>query len=86
MKPMFSAGTAWCCTVLSAFAIVILGVIGLLFKNEHETMMGSIHDPEDGKAVANTVFASVLVYVAFFVFCAGQAWLNMRQPRGVVLQ
>jgi hypothetical protein len=25
-------------------------------------MMGSINDPEDGQAVASTVFASVLVY------------------------
>ena len=28
----------------------------------HETMMGSINDPKDGKAVASTITASVLVY------------------------
>jgi ribonuclease kappa len=41
---------AWFCTVLSVFAIIILGVIGLLFSAGHESMVGSINDPEDGKA------------------------------------
>ena len=45
----------------------------------HETMMGSINDPADGKAVAATIFASVIVYAGFLVFCAGQAWLHSRQ-------
>ena len=36
--------------MISAFAIVILSVIGGLFYNNHETMVGSISDPEDGKA------------------------------------
>ncbi|KAI5854620.1 hypothetical protein BZA05DRAFT_370638 [Tricharina praecox] len=84
MKPMFSAGTAWCCTIISVFAILILSVIGLLFRNRHESMMGSINDPTDGKAVAATIFASVVVYAVFLVFCAGQAWLHSR--RGVRLQ
>ena len=48
-------------------------------------MMGAKDDPENGKAVATTVFTSVLVYVAFLVFCAGQAWMHSRQ-RGVQLQ
>ncbi|TGZ84426.1 hypothetical protein EX30DRAFT_316365 [Ascodesmis nigricans] len=87
MKPMFSAGYAWCCIVLSVFAIVILSTIGALFSSGHETMVGSINDPElsEAKNVAHTIFGAVVVYAVFLVFCAGQAWLNSRQ-RGVQLQ
>jgi ribonuclease kappa len=47
---------------MSAFAIVILSVIGLLFKSNHHSMMGSTEDPPDGAAVAATVFSAVVVY------------------------
>lgn len=47
--------------------------------------MGDKDDPKDGKAVARTIFAAVAVYVGFFVFCSGQAWLHSR-TRGVQLQ
>jgi ribonuclease kappa len=43
-------GKAWFCTVISAFGIVILGVLGLLFKSGSESMVGSINDPKDGAA------------------------------------
>jgi hypothetical protein len=33
-----------------------------LTGGRHESMMGSINDPEDGKAVAGTLFSSVVVY------------------------
>lgn len=81
MKAIVSTGPAYCCTILLAFAIVILLVIALLFKTEHESMMGSIKDPEDGNAVAKTVFSAVLVYVGFFVFCGLQVLLIKRQSR-----
>lgn len=47
---------------MSAFAIVILSVIGALFKAGHHSMMGSTEDPKDGAAVAATVFSAVAVY------------------------
>jgi ribonuclease kappa len=47
---------------MSAFAIVILSVIGLLFKANHHSMTGSTDDPPDGAAVAVTVFSAVIVY------------------------
>ncbi|SCV05132.1 LANO_0H00738g1_1 [Lachancea nothofagi CBS 11611] len=75
MKPVVASGKAWFCTVVSAFGIVILSVIAHLFNIGHESFVGSINDPEDGKAVAHTVFIAVLVYVAFFVFCGSQIWL-----------
>ncbi|KAK6205256.1 uncharacterized protein RJT21DRAFT_117739 [Scheffersomyces amazonensis] len=81
MKPVVSTGNAYCCTILSAFAIVILSFIGYLFRIGHESMMGSINDPEDGKAVAETVFGAVFVYLAFFVFCGLQVFLIRRQDR-----
>jgi ribonuclease kappa len=48
--------------VMSVFAIVILSVIGALFKSNHHSMMGSTEDPKDGAAVAVTVFSAVIVY------------------------
>lgn len=81
MKAVVSTGKAYFCTVLSSFAIVILSFIGYLFKTGHESMMGSINDPEDGAAVAKTVFGAVFVYLAFFVFCGLQVILIRRQDR-----
>ncbi|RLV93400.1 hypothetical protein JA1_002553 [Spathaspora sp. JA1] len=81
MKPVVSTFQAYCCTILSAFAIVILSVIGYLFKTNNESFMGSINDPEDGQAVASTVFGAVFVYLAFFVFCGSQVFLIKRQGR-----
>ncbi|QOU20461.1 hypothetical protein BRETT_005119 [Brettanomyces bruxellensis] len=50
MKPAVTAGKAWFCTVLSAFGVLILSVIGALFYTNNEALVGSIDDPEDGKA------------------------------------
>ena len=44
-------------------------------------MVGSIEDPEDGKAVAGSVFAAVVVYAVFLVFCGLQALLHVRQSK-----
>lgn len=49
-------------TVISAFAIIILGILGLLFNAEHPELVGSIDDPEDGHQVAATVFIAVMIY------------------------
>jgi ribonuclease kappa len=51
--------------VISVFAIVILSVIGALFKTNHHSLMGSTDDPpvSQGPAVAATVFSAVIVYV-----------------------
>ncbi|KAF1981042.1 hypothetical protein K402DRAFT_365482 [Aulographum hederae CBS 113979] len=81
MKPVVSAMNAWTCIVVSVFAIVILSVIGAMFKTNHHAMMGSTEDPKDGTAVAGAVFGAVVVYGIFLVFCASQAWLHMRASR-----
>ncbi|KAF2273767.1 uncharacterized protein EI97DRAFT_435688 [Westerdykella ornata] len=72
---------AWTCVVVSAFAIVILSVIGSLFKSEHHMVMGSEDDPKDGGAVAGAVFGAVFIYTGFFVFCGFQAFLHYRESR-----
>lgn len=81
MKAVVSSTNAYFCTILSSFAIVILSFIGYLFKTGHHSMVGSINDPEDGGAVAKTVFGAVLVYLGFFVFCGLQIILIKRQSR-----
>ncbi|KAL2877796.1 hypothetical protein SGCOL_006959 [Colletotrichum sp. CLE4] len=63
MKPVVGAMQAWQCTVISVFAIVILGVLGILFKQNHPELVGSEEDPKDGSAVAGTIFVSVMIYV-----------------------
>ncbi|CCE64818.1 hypothetical protein TPHA_0I03170 [Tetrapisispora phaffii CBS 4417] len=80
MQPIVSGGSAWFCTVLSAFGVVILSVIAHLFKTNHESFVGSINDPEDGPAVAHTVYLAALVYLGFFVFCGFQIYLIKRKP------
>lgn len=48
---------------MSAFAIVILSVIGSLFKGSSNLVMGSEEDPKDGGAVAGAVFGAVFIYI-----------------------
>ncbi|KAF2142940.1 uncharacterized protein K452DRAFT_297457 [Aplosporella prunicola CBS 121167] len=86
MKPVVSALNAWSCIVISIFAIVLLSIIGSLFKSNSHTMMGSTEDPEDGKAVAGAVFGAVAVYAAFLIFCGSQALLHMRERRRGAIQ
>ncbi|KAF2446476.1 hypothetical protein P171DRAFT_430627 [Karstenula rhodostoma CBS 690.94] len=81
VKPLVSAMNAWTCIVVSVFAIVILSVIGALFKTNSHTMMGAKEDPSDGGAVAGAVFGAVFIYIGFFVFCGFQALLHMREAR-----
>ncbi|KAG4406856.1 hypothetical protein JTP64_004240 [Candida tropicalis] len=81
MKPVVSTFQAYCCFITSSFAIVILSIIGYLFKVNNESFMGSINDPEDGESVAKTIFSAVFVYLAFFVFCGLQIFLIKRQNR-----
>ncbi|KAK1989569.1 hypothetical protein LZ30DRAFT_776083 [Colletotrichum cereale] len=81
MKPVVSAMQAWQCTVISVFAIVILGVLGLLFGQNHPELVGGEEDPEDGSAVASTIFVAVLIYIGFFIFCGLQGLLHVRENR-----
>ncbi|AAS52423.1 AEL262C-Ap [Eremothecium gossypii ATCC 10895] len=78
MKPVVSKGKAWFCTVLSAFGVIILSVIGHLFNIKHEAFVGSINDPKDGPAVAHTVFLAAAVYLVFFVFCGSQIYMGRK--------
>jgi len=81
MKPVVSAFNAWSCTIISCFAIVILSILGSLFSRNHHTVMGSTDDPEDGGAVAVSIFIAVAVYAVFLIFCGLQAYLNIRASR-----
>ncbi|AMD20403.1 HDL341Wp [Eremothecium sinecaudum] len=78
MKSLVSPAKAWFCTVLSAFGVIILSVIGHLFNVNHEAFVGSINDPKDGPAVAHTVFLAAAVYLIFFLFCGTQIYFSRR--------
>lgn len=53
--------------VISIFAIIILSVLGALFRSGHHEFVGGTEDPKDGPAVASTIFIAVLVYAVGFV-------------------
>lgn len=48
--------------MISVFAIVILSVLGVLFRGNHPELVGGEEDPTDGPAVAATVFTAVIIY------------------------
>ncbi|KAI2607503.1 uncharacterized protein GGS25DRAFT_336825 [Hypoxylon fragiforme] len=81
MKPVVSSMQAWSCVVISVFAIVILSILGGVFSSNHHEFVGGANDPEDGSAVAGTVFTAVIVYAAFLVFCGLQGMLHLRENR-----
>ena len=48
-------------------------------------MMGSTEDPEDGNAVAASVFGAVGVYGICLIFCGSQAFMhNWQRRRGAI--
>ncbi|KAK0731566.1 hypothetical protein B0H67DRAFT_597422 [Lasiosphaeris hirsuta] len=81
MKPLVGAMQAWSCFVISIFAIIILSVLGILFKANHPELVGGDEDPENGPEVAATVFIAVMVYAGFLVFCGFQGLLHIRESR-----
>lgn len=58
-------------TVISVFAILILSVLGSLFARSHHMVMGSDEAPEDGGAVAASIFIAVAVYAVRYIVAKG---------------
>ncbi|KAK3337106.1 hypothetical protein B0T19DRAFT_60666 [Cercophora scortea] len=81
MKPVVGSMQAWSCFVISVFAIIILSVLGILFKGNHPELVGGIEDPDDGPATAGAVFIAVIIYAGFLVFCGLQGLLHLRENR-----
>ncbi|KAI1841692.1 hypothetical protein JX265_006241 [Neoarthrinium moseri] len=83
MKPVVGSMQAWSCVVISAFAILILSVIGALFRSGHHEMTGDVEDPAlDARGeIAGTIFIAVIVYAGFLVFCGLQGMLHLRESR-----
>ncbi|KAI1344654.1 hypothetical protein F5Y15DRAFT_118508 [Xylariaceae sp. FL0016] len=81
MKPIFSAMQAWSCVVISFFAIIILSILGGLYRSGHHEFVGGTDAPEKPGEVAGTIFIAVIVYAAFLVFCGLQGMLHMRENR-----
>lgn len=82
MKPVVSALNAWSCVVISLFAIVILSALGSLYHSNNHAYTGTEGQPEDGPAVAASIYVAVIIYAGFFVFCGFQAYLHLRGSRG----
>ncbi|QSZ32147.1 hypothetical protein DSL72_001717 [Monilinia vaccinii-corymbosi] len=67
MKPVVGVMQAWSCIVISVFGVVILSIIGTLFKSNNHALLGGKEDPDHGAAVAATVFSAVVVYAVRLV-------------------
>ncbi|KAI1202327.1 hypothetical protein F5X97DRAFT_235066 [Nemania serpens] len=67
MKPVVGAMQAWSCVVISVFAILILSVIGSLYRSKHHEFVGSVGDPDNTSEVSNTIFTAVIVYACVAV-------------------
>ncbi|KAK0618317.1 hypothetical protein B0T17DRAFT_495276 [Bombardia bombarda] len=81
MKPLVGAMQAWSCFVISIFAIIILSILGVLYRKNHPELVGGEEDPENGPEVAATIFIAVIIYAGFLVFCGLQGLLHIRQSR-----
>ncbi|EEH46112.2 uncharacterized protein PADG_02262 [Paracoccidioides brasiliensis Pb18] len=53
----------------------------MALQNNHHSVTGSTKDPENGPAVAASIFTAVAVYAFFMVFCGIQAFLHVRSSR-----
>lgn len=67
--------------VISVFAIVILSILGILFKNEHHEFVGGEEDPENGGQVAGTIFIAVIIYAVRFPFRPSHGGLRARTEK-----
>ncbi|CAG8188129.1 unnamed protein product [Penicillium nalgiovense] len=48
--------------IISVFAIIILSVLGSLYNSNNHAYTGSEGEPEDGPAVAASIYTAVIVY------------------------
>ncbi|KAI1369580.1 hypothetical protein F5Y08DRAFT_334504 [Xylaria arbuscula] len=62
MKPVVGSMQAWSCVVISFFAIIILSVIGSLYRTKHHEFVGGVDDPDNTSDVSATIFTAVIVY------------------------
>lgn len=67
--------------IISLFAIVILSILGGLYRNNHHEFLGGVEDPKDGKAVAGTVFTAVIVYAVSWPTCLQRGRASNSQSR-----
>ncbi|TGJ83684.1 hypothetical protein E0Z10_g5073 [Xylaria hypoxylon] len=81
MKPVVGAMQAWSCVVISFFAVIVLSVIGGLYRSKHHEFVGGADDPDNTAEVSTTIFTTVIVYAAFILCCGFQGVLHMRENR-----
>ncbi|KAF9290357.1 hypothetical protein BGZ68_007267 [Mortierella alpina] len=84
MKPMFSAGHATCCTILSVFGVIFLGTMSFLFSLPAESLTHTTDDPVDPAGVAQACLTATFFYAFMIFFCGFQSWLNKREERAQI--
>ncbi|KAF9117363.1 hypothetical protein KI688_011719 [Linnemannia hyalina] len=84
MKPMFSAGNATCCTILSVFGVIFLGIMSFLFSIPAESLTHTVDDPDNPAEVAKACLTATFFYAFMILFCGCQTWLNKREERAEI--
>ncbi|GJJ78644.1 ribonuclease kappa [Entomortierella parvispora] len=84
MKPMFSAGHATCCTILSIFGVIFLGTMAFLFSLPAESLTHTTNDPDNPADVARACLTATAFYGFMILFCGCQSWLNKREERAQI--
>ncbi|KAG0365740.1 hypothetical protein BC939DRAFT_465341 [Gamsiella multidivaricata] len=84
MKPMFSAGHATCCTILSVFGVIFLGTMSFLFSLPAESLTHTVNDPDNPAEVAKACLTATAFYGFMILFCGCQSWLNKREERAQI--
>ncbi|KAG0241094.1 hypothetical protein B0O80DRAFT_451412 [Mortierella sp. GBAus27b] len=84
MKPIFSAGNATCCSILSVFGVIILGTLSFLFSIPAESLTHTTSDPENPAEVAKVCLYATFFYAFMIFFCGCQSWLNKREERAQI--
>ncbi|TRX98290.1 hypothetical protein FHL15_000935 [Xylaria flabelliformis] len=78
MKPVVGAMQAWSCVVISIFAIIVLSVIGSLYRTKHHEFVGGVGDPNNTGEVSS--FPSVLRFPG----CTPYARESTRRHRAMI--
>ena len=76
MKPMFSAGNATCCTVLSVFGVIFLGTMAFLFSLPAVSLTHTVNDPDNPADVAKACLTATAFYGFMILFCGCQVTIK----------
>lgn len=85
MKPLVSPGYAYFCSILSVAAIIMLGIIAILFNYGAAALVDGLPEDVSGSDAASTCISAIIIYAVFLLFCGSQVLIHKREQRSVRL-